>query len=101
VVAGGLRAPGAVAGAAEIDRLAAADDEAHAALAQAIDVLSEIRRQKSLDKRPLKARIARAVVRWDAAASRGCARSRRTCAPPPASRRSSSGRRGRCAGRST
>jgi valyl-tRNA synthetase len=54
--------------AAEIDRLAPADDDAHAALAQAIDLLSEIRRQKSLEKRPLKARIARAVVGWDAAA---------------------------------
>jgi valyl-tRNA synthetase len=54
--------------AAEIDRLAPADPEAGAALAQAIDVLSEIRRQKSLDKRPLKARIARAIVGGDAAA---------------------------------
>jgi valyl-tRNA synthetase len=54
--------------AAEIDRLAPADDEAHTSLAQAIDVLSEVRRQKSLDKRPLRARIARAVVAWDAAA---------------------------------
>jgi valyl-tRNA synthetase len=52
----------------EIERLTAPDREAETSLAQAIDVLSEIRRQKSLDKRPLKARIARAVVRWDGAA---------------------------------
>nr|MBA3888490.1 valine--tRNA ligase [Acidobacteriota bacterium] len=49
----------------EVDRAAPADVEAQAALDGAVAVLGEIRRQKSLDKRPLKARIAVAVVRWD------------------------------------
>ncbi|CAN5630082.1 valine--tRNA ligase [soil metagenome] len=49
----------------EVDRAAPADVEAQAALDGAVAVLGEIRRQKSFDKRPLKARIAVAVVRWD------------------------------------
>jgi valyl-tRNA synthetase len=65
--------PGSVHAAAwptpeEIDALAPADPAALAALGQGIDLLGEIRRQKSLEKRPLKARIAAAVVRWDAGA---------------------------------
>jgi valyl-tRNA synthetase len=50
----------------EIDRLAAPDAEARRALDAAIDVLGEIRRVKSVEKRPLKARIDLADVSWDA-----------------------------------
>jgi valyl-tRNA synthetase len=50
---------------AEIDSLAAADAEARRALDAAIEVLGEIRRVKSIEKRPLKARIDLAVLRWD------------------------------------
>ena len=49
---------------AELDRVSAADPEARQALDAAIDVLGEIRRVKSIEKRPLKARIDVAVVRW-------------------------------------
>ena len=49
---------------AEIDRVSPADPEARQALDAAIDVLGEIRRVKSIEKRPLKARIDVAVVRW-------------------------------------
>jgi valyl-tRNA synthetase len=67
--------PGSVHAAAwpsvdEVDRLAAPDADARAALDDAVAVLGEIRRQKSIDKRPLKARIAEAVVRWNADAAR-------------------------------
>ena len=47
---------------------AAADPEARRALDAAIDVLGEIRRVKSIEKRPLKARIDVAAVRWSEAA---------------------------------
>jgi valyl-tRNA synthetase len=50
----------------EIDALAAPDNAAARALDRAVDVLGEIRRQKSIDKRPLKAHIDLAMVRWDA-----------------------------------
>ena len=53
---------------AEIDRLGAPDADARRALDAAIDVLGEIRRVKSIEKRPLKARIDVAVVRWSDAA---------------------------------
>jgi valyl-tRNA synthetase len=53
---------------AEIDRLSAPDAEARRALDAAIDVLGEIRRVKSIEKRPLKARIDVAAVRWNEAA---------------------------------
>ena len=46
----------------EIDALAAPDAEGLAVLTAAVDLLGEIRRQKSLEKRPLKARIDVAVV---------------------------------------
>ena len=49
---------------AELDRVSPADPEARQALDAAIDVLGEIRRVKSIEKRPLKARIDVAVVRW-------------------------------------
>jgi valyl-tRNA synthetase len=49
---------------AEIDALSAADPGARRALEAAIDVLGEIRRMKSIEKRPLKARIDLAVLRW-------------------------------------
>ncbi len=49
---------------AEIDKVAPADVEAQRALEAAIDVLGEIRRVKSIEKRPLKARIETAEVRW-------------------------------------
>jgi valyl-tRNA synthetase len=49
----------------EIDRLSPPDAEARRALDVAIDVLGEIRRVKSLEKRGLKARIDLAVVRWN------------------------------------
>jgi valyl-tRNA synthetase len=52
----------------EIDRIAPPDADAARALDRAIELLGEIRRQKSLEKRPLKARISRAAVAWDAAA---------------------------------
>jgi valyl-tRNA synthetase len=48
----------------EIDRVSPPDAEARRALDAAIDVLGEIRRVKSTEKRPLKARIDVAVVRW-------------------------------------
>ena len=53
---------------AEIDRLSAPDADARRALDAAIDVLGEIRRVKSIEKRPLKACIDVAVVRWSEAA---------------------------------
>ena len=53
---------------AEIDRLSPPDADARRALEAAIDVLGEIRRVKSIEKRPLKARIDVAVVRWSEAA---------------------------------
>jgi hypothetical protein len=49
----------------EIDSLVSADTEARSALDRAVDVLGEIRRQKSIEKRPLKAQIDVAIVRWD------------------------------------
>jgi valyl-tRNA synthetase len=49
---------------AEIDRLVTPDDRARAALDAAFAVLGEIRRVKSVEKRPLKARIDKAEVRW-------------------------------------
>jgi valyl-tRNA synthetase len=49
---------------AEIDRVSAADAAARSALDTAVDVLGEIRRIKSIEKRPLKARIDVAVLRW-------------------------------------
>ncbi len=54
----------------EIDALTAADPEAQRALDAAIDVLGEIRRVKSVEKRPLKAKIDVAEVSWDAATVR-------------------------------
>jgi valyl-tRNA synthetase len=51
---------------AEIDALAPADADAMTALTRAVDVLGEIRRQKSLEKRPQKAQIEIASVKWDA-----------------------------------
>ena len=51
--------------AAEIDDLAPADADARRALDAAIEVLGEIRRVKSIEKRPLKAKIDVAVVRWN------------------------------------
>ena len=50
----------------EVDRVAAADSQAQRALEAAIEALGEIRRIKSLEKRPLKARIETADVRWSA-----------------------------------
>jgi valyl-tRNA synthetase len=50
--------------AAEIDRVSPPDAEARRALDAAVDVLGEIRRVKSIEKRPLKARIDVAVIRW-------------------------------------
>ena len=50
----------------EIDRLAPADGEAARALEAAVEVLGEIRRVKSMEKRPLKARIELARVAWSA-----------------------------------
>jgi valyl-tRNA synthetase len=49
----------------EIDSLVSADTEARSALDRAVDVLGEIRRQKSIEKRPMKAQIDVAIVRWD------------------------------------
>jgi valyl-tRNA synthetase len=67
--------PGSVHAAAwpvvgEIDKVAAPDADAQRALEAAIDVLGEIRRVKSIEKRPLKARIGTAEVRWHADAVR-------------------------------
>jgi valyl-tRNA synthetase len=50
----------------EIDKVAAPDADARRALDAAIEVLGEIRRVKSIEKRPLKARIETAEVRWQA-----------------------------------
>jgi len=50
--------------ASEIDRLAPADDRARRALDAAVDVLGEIRRVKSVEKRSPKARSQRAQVTW-------------------------------------
>ena len=52
--------------AADVDRLAAADAQALRALDAGTEVLGEIRRVKSLEKRPLKARIDVARVTWTA-----------------------------------
>ena len=49
---------------AEIDRLAPPDEAANRALDAAIEVLGEVRRVKSVEKRSLKARIAAAEIRW-------------------------------------
>ena len=48
----------------EIERIAAPDPVAERALEAAIAVLGEIRRVKSIEKRPLKAKIDVAEVRW-------------------------------------
>ena len=50
---------------AEIDRLTAPDAEGQRALEAAIEVLGEIRRVKSVDRRPLKAKIEVAEVSWN------------------------------------
>jgi len=50
----------------EIDRLAPADEDSLRALDAAVEVLGEIRRIKSTEKRPLKARIDLADVSWTA-----------------------------------
>jgi valyl-tRNA synthetase len=52
--------------AGDVDGVSAPDPEARTALETAIEVLGEIRRVKSIEKRPLKARIEHAVVRWSA-----------------------------------
>jgi valyl-tRNA synthetase len=67
--------PGSVHAAAwpsveEIARLAPADPDALTALEQAIEVIGDIRRQRSLEQRPVKARIAEAIVRWNGDAIR-------------------------------
>ena len=54
--------------AAEIDALAPPDADARQALAAAVDVLGEVRRTKSVERCPMKARIAVAEVRWTAEA---------------------------------
>jgi valyl-tRNA synthetase len=51
--------------AAEIDRVAPPDEPARRALDRTIGVLGEVRRQKSLEKRGMKAKIAVAVVAWE------------------------------------
>jgi valyl-tRNA synthetase len=56
--------------AADVDRVSSPNPEAQRALEAAIDVLGEIRRVKSIEKRPFKARIEHAVVRWSAEAVR-------------------------------
>ena len=56
--------------AGEIDAAAPPDAGARQALDSAIEVLGEIRRVKSIEKRPLKARIETAEVRWGADAIR-------------------------------
>ncbi len=48
---------------AELAGVAVPDPEALATMTLAVEVLSEVRRQKSLAKRPMKAQIARAIVR--------------------------------------
>jgi valyl-tRNA synthetase len=48
----------------EIDSVSASDADAMQALSYAVDVLGEIRRQKSIDKRPLKAPIGVARLAW-------------------------------------
>ena len=53
---------------AEIDRFSPPELGAPRALDAAIEVLGEIRRVKSIEKRPLKAPIDVAVVRWSEAA---------------------------------
>jgi hypothetical protein len=53
-----------------VDSVAAADADAQRALDAAIEVLGEIRRVKSIEKRALKARIETAEVRWQADAIR-------------------------------
>jgi len=55
---------------AEIDRISTPDPDARAALDAAIDVLGEVRRVKSVEKRPIKAKIDVAEVRWNARAIR-------------------------------
>ena len=50
---------------AEIERLASADRTAQRALDAAIDVLGEVRRVKSVEKRPQKARIDLAAISWN------------------------------------
>jgi valyl-tRNA synthetase len=55
---------------AEIDSLSAADPDAGRALDAAIAVLGETRRVKSIEKRPLKAKIDVAGVQWSADAVR-------------------------------
>jgi valyl-tRNA synthetase len=50
----------------EVDAVASADADGQRALDAAIEVLGEIRRVKSIEKRPLKARIETAEVRWQA-----------------------------------
>jgi valyl-tRNA synthetase len=50
----------------EIDAIAPADQDAARALAAAVEVLGEVRRVKSVEKRPLKARIGLAEVAWRA-----------------------------------
>jgi valyl-tRNA synthetase len=62
------RAPWPQAG--EIDRVSPPDAEARRALDAGVEVLGEIRRVKSIEKRPLKARIDLAVVRWSEEAIR-------------------------------
>ncbi|HEU4927288.1 MAG TPA: valine--tRNA ligase [Vicinamibacterales bacterium] len=54
----------------EVDDVVAADPDAQRALDAAIEALGEIRRVKSIEKRPLKARIETAEVRWNADAIR-------------------------------
>ena len=54
----------------EVDSVASADADAQRALDAAIEVLGEIRRVKSIEKRALKARIETAEVRWHAGAIR-------------------------------
>jgi valyl-tRNA synthetase len=56
--------------AGDVDRVSSPNPGAQRALEAAIDVLGEIRRVKSIEKRPLKARIEHAVVRWSAEAVR-------------------------------
>ncbi len=50
----------------EVDAVASADADAQRALDAGIELLGEIRRVKSIEKRPLKARIETAEVRWHA-----------------------------------
>jgi valyl-tRNA synthetase len=54
----------------EVDRLAPPDSEAQRALDAAVEVLGEVRRVKSVEKRPLKARIDVADVSWSGPAIR-------------------------------